>query len=165
MRALTGTTRNNAPVPTLRLNTCSAGVEVAAREAERGRRAHVPPRGQLLGVLAFWTRTVFRRIVVIAAIATMAAMPANEAGKQPQGSTAPFEGLLAVDGIVTSNDDYSIWLTWQSEHFRIRYPDGRPAFEQPSNGTGDLVAMLDFHLSRGPPRRGTVGTVTGDGGV
>ena len=95
----------------------------------------------------------------------MAAMPANEAGKQPQGSTAPFEGLLAVDGIVTSNDDYSIWLTWQSEHFRIRYPDGRPAFEQPSNGTGDLVAMLDFHLSRGPPRRGTVGTVTGDGGV
>ena len=56
---------------------------------------------------------------------------ASTAGTLQQAATTPFEGLSAVEDVVTSNDDYSIWLTWQSEHSRMPVP-GRPAGVQAS---------------------------------
>ena len=80
--------------------------------------------------------------------------PANEAGKQPQGSTAPLEGLSAVDSIVPSNDDYSIWLTWQSEHFRIRYPDHCRAAGRAEglSGPSPATAALELPMHPDAPR-------------
>ena len=115
-------------------------------------------RGCLRGLkrlcaLARWTRTL-SRLVLAATMAAGAGMPTEGAGQRPQETTAPFEGLSVIDGVVTSNDDYGIWLTWRSEHFRIRYPDGRPAFEQRADGvTSAHRARLNFPVSRGRPRR------------
>ena len=63
---------------------------------------------QPLCVLALWTRATLRRLVVVAAMATMAGLPADGAGQRPQETTAPFEGLRVIDGVATSNDDYGI---------------------------------------------------------
>ena len=90
-------------------------------------------------------------------MATMAGMAIEGAGQRPQETTAPFEELSAVDGVVTSNDDYSMWLNWQSEHFRIRYPDHWRTFEQPSDGNGELVARLKFHRRADGRREGLAG--------
>ena len=49
------------------------------------------------------------------------------------------------------------WLTWRSEHFRIRYPDGRAAFEQPADGAGELVARLNFDCRAGGRAEGLSG--------
>ena len=114
-----------------------------------------------LQLLVLWTRAALRRLVVVAIMATWAGIPAEGASQRPQETTGPFEGLSAVDGVVTSNDAFGIWLTWRSEHFRIRYPDGRPAFEQRIEGTEDLLVRLAFHCRADGRGEGLIGPAAG----
>lgn len=116
---------------------------------------------QLLCVLALCTRATLRRLVVAAAMATMAGVASEGAGHRPQETAAPFEGLRVIDGVETSNDAFGIWLTWRSEHFSIRYPDGRPPFEQPAKGTEDLLVRLAFHCRAGRGGEGEARRETG----
>ncbi len=55
---------------------------------------------------------------------------------------APFRDLHAVDGVSTSNDDYSISLYWSPERLRIDYPDGRGPFERNPADAGELYTAL-----------------------
>ena len=68
--------------------------------------------------------------------------PRGGLGQERWSTSAPFRGLSAVSSVVTSNDDYRIWLHWPAERLRIRYPDGRSAFEQHAGSAGGLDAWL-----------------------
>ena len=86
------------------------------------RRSRKPTTGASTGIVAS-----------MAILVVVAAAAANEIGQGTATTEAPFAGLSAVNGVFTSNDEYSIWLHRYAETFRIRYPDGRRPFEQSSD--------------------------------
>ena len=87
---------------------------------------------------------MFRRFAVsslcVAAIASGGAGVAQERWS----TRAPFRDLHAVDGVSTSNDEYSISLYWSPQRFRIDYPDGRGPFERDPADAGELYTALSF---------------------
>ena len=55
---------------------------------------------------------------------------------------APFAALDQFDAIATSNDEYSIWVYWTAQRFRIEYPDGRTAFDAQTLHEQDLAPRI-----------------------
>ena len=64
---------------------------------------------------------------------------------QPWSTRAPFAGLHVVPGVVTSNDEYTIWLYWSPERFRIVYPDDYGPFAQDAAAPGALYSALSVY--------------------
>ena len=77
--------------------------------------------------------------VCVAAIASGLAAVAQQ---ERWSTRAPFRDLHAVDGVSTSNDEYSISLYWSPQRVRIDYPDGRGPFERDPADAGELYTAL-----------------------
>ena len=76
--------------------------------------------------------------VCLAAVVVAAAA----SGQQRRSALPPFRGLYPVDGVTTSNDEFSIWLSWLPERFRIVYPNRAGPFDQDSGVSRRLHAVL-----------------------
>ena len=73
----------------------------------------------------------------------LALVPAvAELAQTPWSRHAPFRGLHTIDGVSTSNDEYSISLYWSPERFQIDYPDNRGRFERDPADPGELYTAL-----------------------
>ena len=84
--------------------------------------------------------SVWCRLLVSAVC--LALVPAvAELAQTPWSRHAPFRGLHTIDGVSTSNDEYSISLYWSPERFQIDYPDNR----DDSSGTRPTPASCTRH--------------------
>ena len=85
----------------------------------------------------------FSRVILLWLLSITAAPAVNLQEEATNGS--PFRGLYSIDGVTTSNDEYSVWLSWMADRYRIDYPDGLPPFAHPSaDGSAVSAAVLSL---------------------
>ena len=61
------------------------------------------------------------------------------------GDASPFEGLHGLEGVTTSNDEYSAWIVWTSSSYRRQFPGGAPLVREAAGKSGlraDLLLAL-----------------------
>ena len=82
---------------------------------------------------------------VVTPFLVVAVLAAPTPARQPWSTGAPFADLHVVPGVVTSNDEYTIWLYWSPERFRIAYPDGLGPFAQDAVAPDALYSVLSVY--------------------
>ena len=87
-----------------------------------------------------------RRRLLVSSVCFALVVPAiAELSQTPWSRHSPFRGLYPINDVTTSNDEYSIFLYWSPEHYRIDYLDGRGPFERdPADPDEPYMALSVF---------------------
>ena len=78
-------------------------------------------------------------------------------GESQRSAIPPFAGLDELPHVVTSRDEYRIWLHWSADEFEAQYPDGRPPFDRAALDPDELGPRLTLSCradNRGESLRG-----------
>ena len=98
-----------------------------------------------------------RRLLISSACLALVVPATAELSQTPRSRDSPFQGLYPIDDVTTSNDEYSIFLYWSPEHYRIDYPDGRGPFERDPADPDEPYTALSVFCRADGRRRGFSG--------
>ena len=84
------------------------------------------------------------KIIAVAAVLAAGAATAAASTQTRYSQHAPFTGLDELPHVMTSNDEYTIWVHWEADAFEVQYPDGRPAFDRAGLDPDELGPLLTF---------------------